>query len=250
MSTTRPRFDLPSTPSYFGGKGAPGTVRTILNLLPPHDIYIEPFLGSGRIMRHKAPAHFGSIGMETDPTLCAEWHTVAPADVHVVNADALTSLERTVCALCEAGANPARILVYCDPPYLMHTRKSSAPVYHREWCEQDHIAFLMMVHRLRCMVMVSHLPCAEYATALASWHTHTFNNVTRHGLQLEQLWYNYPPPVHLHEYTYVGRNFRERERFKRQAAIIRRRVAALPPSARLALLASLEHLTPGDDAGE
>ena len=240
MSTGKPRFILPGITSYFGGKGAPATVRRIINALPAHHVYIEPFLGSGRVLRHKRPAPGGSFGFETDPALCATWHTCAPVDVHIVNTDALTSLEPLILALMEAGCPPEQIVTYCDPPYLMHTRRSSNLVYHREWCAEDHVKFLLLARRLPGRVLISHLPCAEYATALADWHTFTFLNSTRHGLQTEQVWCNFTPGPELHEYTFIGRDFRERERFKRQFAIIRKRFHALPPAARIALLGMLD----------
>lgn len=238
--TGSPRFNLPGFPSYFGGKGAPATVRRIINLLPPHAVYIEPFLGSGRVMRHKRPALRASIGFEVDPALCEAWRAAAPPDVHVVQADALEHLERFVCQLYARGLAPSELVVYCDPPYLLHTRRDGAPVYHREWGDEEHMRFLLLVMRLTCRVIVSHLPCEEYATALHAWHTFTFQNATRRGLQTEQVWCNFPPGPELHEFTFIGKDFRERERIKRQLAIVRRRFEALPLPARLALLAMLQ----------
>lgn len=246
MKPGTPRFELPGLRSYYGGKGAMATVRRIINLLPPHAVYVEPFLGSGRVLRHKAPALRASIGMETDPSLCERWHQVAPADVHVLNCDALAHLERLIVALITAGAMPAEIVVYCDPPYLMHTRRRRGAVYHREWTDEDHIRFLLIALRLPCRVIVSHLPCPEYAEAFHDWHTFTFLNNTRRGQQLEQLWCNFEPGPVLHESTFIGENFRERERLKRQADLITRRFDALPLPARIALLARLQARTPSD----
>lgn len=241
MSTKgSPRFHIPGLPSYFGGKGAPATVRRLINIIPPHDVYVEPFLGSGRVLRHKEPASRGSIGLETDPELCRKWWESAPPDVYVQNANGLTGLEHLIRDLIAEGADPKRIVVYCDPPYLMATRKNQRPVYHTEWSTADHIAFLLMVHRLPCYVIVSHLPCARYASALESWHTFTFENSTRQGMQTEQVWCNYEPSAELHEYTFVGENFREREKVQRQHAIIVRRFKALSPAARIAVLKLLE----------
>lgn len=41
---------------WFGGKGCVGTRKRILDLLPPHDGYIEPFGGGGSILIAKPPA--------------------------------------------------------------------------------------------------------------------------------------------------------------------------------------------------
>ncbi len=52
--------------AYPGGKNAPGVYQSIINLMPPHEVYIEPFLGSGAILRLKRPAAV-SLGVDLDP---------------------------------------------------------------------------------------------------------------------------------------------------------------------------------------
>jgi len=37
--------------TYPGGKGGSGVYQKIINLIPPHDVYIETHLGGGSIMR-------------------------------------------------------------------------------------------------------------------------------------------------------------------------------------------------------
>jgi hypothetical protein len=49
--------------SYLGAKNGSGVYQAIINLMPPHDTYIEPFLGTGAVMRRKAPAA-RSIGLD------------------------------------------------------------------------------------------------------------------------------------------------------------------------------------------
>lgn len=34
--------------TYKGGKAGAGVYQQIINQIPPHDVYIEPFLGGGR----------------------------------------------------------------------------------------------------------------------------------------------------------------------------------------------------------
>src|SRR5919198_4161482 len=58
--------------TYPGGKNAPGVYQTIINLMPPHEVYIEPFLGSGAIMRLKRQARL-NIGIDSDPQAIAQW---------------------------------------------------------------------------------------------------------------------------------------------------------------------------------
>jgi len=47
--------------SYFGGKGGAGVAQQIINRMPPHTVYIEPFAGSGAVMRVKRPV----LGVQT-----------------------------------------------------------------------------------------------------------------------------------------------------------------------------------------
>lgn len=57
--------------TYPGGKGAPGVAHSIINLMPPHRIYVEPFLGSGAVLRQKRPAEL-NIGIDLhEPALVA-----------------------------------------------------------------------------------------------------------------------------------------------------------------------------------
>lgn len=235
---------LPAT--YFGGKGQASTVRRIVNVMPPHDYYLEPFLGRGRILEAKRPAERASFGWELDPRMAAAWNATARPGLIVGNSDGIDGAGRTIATLIASGVAPERVLVYCDPPYLMETRRNAQRVYFREWTADDHAAFLWWVCSLGVRVIVSHLPCIQYATALDGWHTFTFTNKIRTGLQLEQLWMNYTPGTDLHDYRYIGSNFRERERFKRQFGILCKRFAALPPAARVAAINLLEARNLGD----
>lgn len=55
---------------WFGGKGNPKIKNLILQNLPPHTRYIEPFGGGGSILISKAPAGSRSTTMST-----AAWST-------------------------------------------------------------------------------------------------------------------------------------------------------------------------------
>ena len=63
--------------------------------------------------------------------------------------------------------------------------------------------------------------------------------MTRGGPAVEYLWFNFPPPVALHDYRYLGANFRERERIKRQKARWTARLLRMPALQRQALLAAI-----------
>jgi D12 class N6 adenine-specific DNA methyltransferase len=56
----------PTTPhSYPGGKAGAGVYQRIINLMPCHTVYIEPFLGHGAVLLHKRPA-LHTIGLDLD----------------------------------------------------------------------------------------------------------------------------------------------------------------------------------------
>ena len=68
--------------TYPGGKNAPGVYQTIINLMPPHAVYIEPFLGSGAVMRMKRPA-LQNIGIDADPQAIARWQDPIAGNVDI-----------------------------------------------------------------------------------------------------------------------------------------------------------------------
>jgi len=107
--------------------------------------------------------------------------------------------------------------VYADPPYLMTTRRSQRPIYRCEYSEQDHVELLEWLRALPCPVAISGYWSELYADLLVGWQTVTFSAQTRGGRPAtEHLWMNYDAPDHLHDYRYLGDDFRERERIKRK----------------------------------
>jgi hypothetical protein len=241
--------------SYPGGKGK--GYQKIINLIPPHAVYIETHLGSGIVMRRKRPALL-NIGIDRNSAVLRETASVFPAAI-VIPGDAEASLLLTMgAAIVRNGDDdedavspkitmPAPIarnddagpqfylfagdalnilrqypfkgneFVYADPPYLLHTRRSRKAIYKYEYTEQDHIGLLAHLKRLPCPVMISGYWSELYADTLAGWRTYTYTAQTRAGTQAEEwLWMNYPEPTALHDYRYLGDNFRERERIKRK----------------------------------
>src|SRR5712691_7390835 len=77
---------------YPGGKAGAGVYQTIINQIPPHDVYVEPFLGDGAVLRRKLPAR-RSIGVETDPETLKLWARAPGAE----NGDGVPDLELYCC---------------------------------------------------------------------------------------------------------------------------------------------------------
>ena len=93
---------------------------------------------------------------------------------------------------------------------------------------------------LPCMVMIYGYESALYKESLKSWHTHCFQAACHHSVATEWLWMNYKVPVDLHEYRYLGNNFRERERIKRKTKRWAAKLQSMPISERQALLSALD----------
>ena len=49
--------------SYPGGKAGAGVYQKLINLMPLHTVYIEPFLGHGAVLLRKRPARL-NIGVD------------------------------------------------------------------------------------------------------------------------------------------------------------------------------------------
>jgi hypothetical protein len=64
--------------------------------------------------------------------------------------------------------------------------------------------------------------------------------MTHGGPRTEWLWCNFPEPIALHDYRYLGVGFRERERIKRKKQRWTARLHGLPMLERQALLAAID----------
>jgi site-specific DNA-adenine methylase len=220
--------------NYPGGKNGSGVYQAIINLMPPHLTYIEPFLGSGAIMRLKKPA-WSSIGIDIDAAVIKRF-TVPIPELELIQEDALDWLSNYQFL--------TRTLIYLDPPYLMETRSSKRPIYdHEFYTLEQHTKLLELIQRLPCMVMISGYWSVLYSTELIAWRSASFQAQTRGGHSAtEWVWMNYPSPLELHDYRYLGSDFRERERIKRKQARWKNRLATMPDLERHALLSVIESL--------
>jgi len=232
---------------YPGGKSGSGVYQRIISQMPPHERYVEPFLGGGAVMRHKRPARY-NLGIDLDGAAvqradnlarAGEWLSARarPAGCGDVswewlNVDALDWLGRWV--------PPARTLVYCDPPYPMSVRSSPHRMYRYELSEDRHRELLDVLRELSALVMVSGYSCELYDQALSSWRVVRYRTMTRGGRMADEcLWCNYPEPTELHDYRYLGRDFRERERIRRKQARWVRRLSEMSVLERRAVESAL-----------
>lgn len=269
--------------TYPGGKGGSGVAQTLISLMPPHNVYIEPFLGSGAVLRAKLPARLRNVGIDVsrealELTLAAidgDWDLVAtemafPAGTGgsddeisqyvpgpiVVSSDSAGETGKPDDAyrrptpkleLLQADAIgwlyehrehlPASALVYCDPPYVRSSRRKSRALYEFEMTDEQHTELLGVLKSLNCMVLLSGYESELYTQELVGWNHLTFHTTNRAGARTtEHVWFNYPKPVELHDYRYLGNGFRERERIKRKMKRWATRLERMPDLERQALL--------------
>jgi len=221
---------LQAMTTYPGGKGGAGVYQTLINRMPPHDTYIETHLGGGAVLRSKRPAR-RNIGIDLDPAVIESWQQRDHEGIELVGGDTL--------AFLQDFSFTGNELVYADPPYLMETRRSG-PLYRYEYTTEQHRELLDTLKTLPCKVMISGYWSALYDQALDGWEAISFEAQTRGGTTAtEWVWMNYPTPVALHDYRYLGESFRERERIKRKMQRWVNRLESMPHLERQALSAAL-----------
>jgi len=215
--------------SYLGSKGASGCYQKIVAAMPPHDVYIEAFLGSGVVMRNKPPS-MRSIGIDLDETVLSQGRY---PDTELHCGDAVSYLD----TFDYGGSRKGRVLIYADPPFLLSTRTSTAR-YKFEYTDDDHHRLIECLKKLPASVMLSGYPSTLYDELLADWRSLEFQVMTRGGVRTEKLWMNYEADS-VHWSTFAGQNFKDRQRIKRKAERWASNYAALPANERIAILAAM-----------
>jgi len=177
--------------TYPGGKAGDGVYQKIINQMPPHRVYIEPFLGGGTVLLKKKPAS-SNIAMDSDPEVAARFEGIATVgdstrweNLIVKSGEAISFLKKYKWRGGE--------LVYCDPPYLMSTRSCKKDIYNHEFStEKQHRNLLAVLKRLPCYVMISGYWSDLYAAELSTWRHISYTARTRSSrTATEFLWTNF-----------------------------------------------------------
>lgn len=234
----------PGLEKYPGNKSQPGVYHSIINYLPPHSVYVEPFVGSGVIFRYKKPAAFNYIN-DIDFDVMQKWRddcymkNYAGINLNISNHSAINAIEEVCNKKIYKGTFEYLIkdvLIYCDVPYLLETRRSMNPIYQYEMTRKCHIRFLKYIIEVKCNVMISHYPCKLYDEMLSGWTKLTFPTMTHRGKVIEAIYFNYPIPDKLHDYRYFGINFTDRQRVNRKINRWVSRLKSLPIVERNAII--------------
>jgi hypothetical protein len=215
---------------YDGGKG--NVYRNIINQIPLHDVYLEPFLGGGAVMRWKRPART-SIGLDRDPEIIEAWKAVGFPGLALHCGDALRFLEKYSWTGSE--------FVYLDPPYPFDVRSDKRKLYRFEMDERQHARLLSIIKAIPARVAISSYWSSMYADALKGWRTASFQTVKRSGEPAtEWLWMNYGEPLELHDYSFLGNDYRERERIRKKQRRWEKKLREMKPLERYAILTALD----------
>ena len=235
---------------YPGSKSGAGVYQTVINHIPPHRVYIELCLGGGSIMRRKIPAQI-NIGIDPDDDVINQWRDLSPGmplsdDTAENDDDDNSNLHRYIWR-CGTAVDfihdydwQGNELIYVDPPYVLSTRNNRR-YYNHEMTDQDHIDLLEALRELPAKILVSGYWSQLYEDVLNGWSSIQFQTMTHGGARTEWLWANYElPPVELHDYRYLGDNYRERERIKRKINRWKSRLADMPLLEKQAIIAAMK----------
>lgn len=160
---------LPTISTYYGGKGSSGTYQKIINHVRPHDTLIIPFLGNCALTRRMQwPTQV--IANDLDPFIIDQWREsqLGPR-LDLYNLPALDFLATVL-----KRPNLGRVVIYCDPPYPLDSRKSQQLHYSCEMTDHEHEEFLIAVRFLRVDCLVSTYPNERYAQQLSHWNRTEF----------------------------------------------------------------------------
>ncbi len=204
--------------TYDGGKNGEGTFQTIINFIPPHIIKVIGFAGNCGIAANIKPAELNVL-IDLDISVAEAWEKMnLGANWKVRCLDTVPKLFNLDVFLKQFVINPPvnKTFVYLDPPYLMDTRKQKGKLYKHELStthEHEHLlSGVLTAASMGFKIMISHYPNALYDKWLKGWHTHDFLSTIRGGQALERIYYNYDlSDGKLHDYSFIGEDFRQRE---------------------------------------
>src|SRR5262245_12409680 len=117
--------------AWPGGKDGAGVYQRLINQIPPHDLFISPFLGDCAVMRRKLPAA-ASIGIDKSRSNIERWsRDRSIAGLRLYNCCGIEWLKHrfdlyhlaratpdsaTAAAASEISGEGLGIFVYKDPP--------------------------------------------------------------------------------------------------------------------------------------
>lgn len=220
--------------TYPGGKGGSGVYQNIINEIPPHNRLIIPFLGNCAIIRNIRRAK-DTIGIDINPEVISAWKSSNIKRISLLNRCGIEYLESL------SGVDQGETVIYLDPPYPLPTRKrSTRNIYKYEMSLDGHKRLLEAIKQVKAYILISTYKNDLYKKALGEWRVKTFQAQTRGKPAIEYLYMNYSIPRRLHDYRYLGDDFRDRERIKRKINRWVNNLEKLPALERSAIIEAIE----------
>lgn len=218
--------------SYPGGKAGSGVYQSIINHIPPHNIFVELFTGSGGLSSKIAmPEYVVLNDLNKEVFDLLKQSNVGISQRWVCN----YSYEILLRSLSMLPG----VFFYADPPYLKSTRSCNRNYYKCDWSYGDHVQFLSMAAGIDAMMMISHYSCDLYNNALSEWNYFDFKAMTRKGIRNERIYFNYAVPSVLQDSRYCGKDYTDRQRIKRKAERLINKLSMLPENERDFILSSM-----------
>lgn len=218
---------------YVGNKSILSLYPKILGIMPKHEVFWELFAGSAQITRKKEPAKI-NICVELDLAVISNYLAgQLPPGTAVINNCAISLLDN----LKHFGKDH---LIYADPPYLIHSRKSQKKLYNCELTIKQHLDFLDKANEVNCNMIISHYDDSLYNEILKSWNKITTKVSYRGVVMNEAIYYNYDATEgQLHSTASAGANKDLRQRKKRRVERWLNKFKELPNYERQAIIEAL-----------
>lgn len=257
---------IPELKNYNGCKGGNGVYQQIISLIPPHKVLVIPFLGHCGIVRNIAPASI-LIGIDASEKVINSWKKYLIQDllyvykddscniliktenskgnlsgiIHLYQEDALMFLNKKL--RYHISKYKDDTVLYLDPPYPFSTRKSTQKLYQYEFTDEQHVHMLSMITKMiDKKIVISTYDNSLYSNSLKNWNKHSFPVGTRNGRATETIYYNFSiNDGLLHDYRYLGKNFKDRERIKLKVNRWTNNLKKLDARERMAIIRSIIH---------
>lgn len=225
--------------TYNGGKNGSGVFQAIINQIPPHGIFVSGFAGNCGVLANKLRAPLANIAIDLDAAVIEAWKNIP--GITAINNDAISFLPDYI--KCLPPELVPHVFVFLDPPYADVTRSTQQDYYKFEMRDQaSHIKMLGTMAALPVNICITHYPCQLYDDALPAWRKLDIQGRTRKGMRTERLYMNYPAPDALHDYRYIGSDFRERELYKKAQKNFIAKINRMPALERNFILSQINNL--------
>lgn len=205
---------------YRGNKAFPKQYMEIINIMPPHYNYIELCCGSSGVYRNKRLAN-ESLLVDLDKDVTDVLEKQNYPNTYFSNQNAIHILQWIETPFDEPT------LIYLDPPYPKSSRSEQKDIYKFEMTDQQHVELLKELNRvskLGVMIVISTYDNPIYQKHLKGWNKHSYKTSIHGKVKIETLYFNYPLPTELHDYTNLGKDCWDRQRINRK---IKRKVASI-----------------------